>query len=243
MGARVGRERGIVECSVREIGRRVKATVLWWTIKDCPGHESSREGAVWPLAPRPPPMSHPLALVRAEIKTWERDFASRHGRDPSLQDIRSHPPIGAPSFYAFPLTLTVLQPRNTSSTRSFPRQLPPQPALLELVFPDQSPGLPTPSLSPDSTPSPPSRNPLHAITPRIQTHSQLPPRITQHPLLTRSRPSCRPTRTLPRLLLVLTPGPQPQSLVLASVYAGNRSPPPPTNQSASAPARRLPHPN
>ncbi|KAH0838157.1 hypothetical protein J3R83DRAFT_6408 [Lanmaoa asiatica] len=47
-------------------------------------------------------MSDSLALVRAEIKTWERDFVSRHGRDPTVQDIRDQPPIGAPSFCPAP---------------------------------------------------------------------------------------------------------------------------------------------
>ncbi|KAG6381017.1 hypothetical protein JVT61DRAFT_5412 [Boletus reticuloceps] len=32
-------------------------------------------------------------LLRAEIKSWERDFASVHGRDPSVQDIRDQPSI------------------------------------------------------------------------------------------------------------------------------------------------------
>lgn len=40
-----------------------------------------------------------LALVRAEIKSWERDFASSHGRDPSVNDIRNQPAIGAPSLH------------------------------------------------------------------------------------------------------------------------------------------------
>ncbi|KAF8560194.1 hypothetical protein OG21DRAFT_1480026 [Imleria badia] len=34
-----------------------------------------------------------LALVRAEIKCWERDFANKHARDPSVQDIREQPAI------------------------------------------------------------------------------------------------------------------------------------------------------
>ncbi|KAG9314204.1 hypothetical protein JVU11DRAFT_4990 [Chiua virens] len=34
-----------------------------------------------------------LARVRTEIKSWERDFASTHGRDPSVQDIREQPDI------------------------------------------------------------------------------------------------------------------------------------------------------
>ena len=40
-----------------------------------------------------------LDLVRADIKSWERDFASRHGRDPSVQDIRDQPRIGTSSLY------------------------------------------------------------------------------------------------------------------------------------------------
>ncbi|KAF9244525.1 hypothetical protein BU15DRAFT_85905 [Melanogaster broomeanus] len=34
-----------------------------------------------------------LATVRAEVKTWERDFRSRYDRDPSVQDIRDQPLI------------------------------------------------------------------------------------------------------------------------------------------------------
>ena len=85
MGARVGREGGVVEHRAGD--RDLEAGHL-------PGHESMRQQSC----------SHahltmsPLALVRAEIKTWERDFASTHGRDPSVQDIRDQPSIGRPSF-------------------------------------------------------------------------------------------------------------------------------------------------
>lgn len=34
-----------------------------------------------------------LAAVRAQIKTWEREFRSAQGRDPSVQDIKDHPHI------------------------------------------------------------------------------------------------------------------------------------------------------
>ncbi|KAL4070776.1 hypothetical protein J3A83DRAFT_4094607 [Scleroderma citrinum] len=34
-----------------------------------------------------------LAAVRAQIKSWEREFRSTHGRDPSVQDIKDHPHI------------------------------------------------------------------------------------------------------------------------------------------------------
>ncbi|KIJ65011.1 hypothetical protein HYDPIDRAFT_27745 [Hydnomerulius pinastri MD-312] len=34
-----------------------------------------------------------LATVRTEVKAWERDFRSRYGRDPSVQDIRDQPAI------------------------------------------------------------------------------------------------------------------------------------------------------
>ncbi|KIL00561.1 hypothetical protein PAXRUDRAFT_129532 [Paxillus rubicundulus Ve08.2h10] len=34
-----------------------------------------------------------LATVRTEVKAWERDFRSRYGRDPSVQDIRDQPLI------------------------------------------------------------------------------------------------------------------------------------------------------
>jgi hypothetical protein len=83
MGAGVGREGGVVEHGPREGDL------------EAGDHESRRQA--WLL-----PRMSPLTLVRAEIKTWERDFASTHGRDPSVQDIRAQPSIGAPSFRRVP---------------------------------------------------------------------------------------------------------------------------------------------
>ena len=39
-----------------------------------------------------------LAALRAEIKAWERDFRSKHGRDPSIQEIKDQPAIGTSPF-------------------------------------------------------------------------------------------------------------------------------------------------
>ena len=39
-----------------------------------------------------PPMD--VATLRAEIKSWERDFRANHGRDPSIQEIKDQPAIG-----------------------------------------------------------------------------------------------------------------------------------------------------
>ncbi|KAI0639646.1 DNA replication and checkpoint protein-domain-containing protein [Trametes polyzona] len=36
-----------------------------------------------------------FAALRAEIKSWERDFRSQHGRDPSVQEIKDQPAIAA----------------------------------------------------------------------------------------------------------------------------------------------------
>ncbi|KAI0720025.1 hypothetical protein C8T65DRAFT_634612 [Cerioporus squamosus] len=36
-----------------------------------------------------------VAALRAEIKAWERDFRASHGRDPSVQEIKSQPAIAA----------------------------------------------------------------------------------------------------------------------------------------------------
>jgi len=35
------------------------------------------------------------APLRAEIKAWERDFKADNGRDPTIQDIKDRPDIGA----------------------------------------------------------------------------------------------------------------------------------------------------
>ena len=39
-----------------------------------------------------------VAALRAEIKAWERDFRSKHGRDPSIQEIKDQPTIGTYPF-------------------------------------------------------------------------------------------------------------------------------------------------
>lgn len=36
----------------------------------------------------------PVAL-RTEIKAWERDFKTDNGRDPTIQDIKERPDLGA----------------------------------------------------------------------------------------------------------------------------------------------------
>ncbi|RPD82322.1 hypothetical protein L226DRAFT_22696 [Lentinus tigrinus ALCF2SS1-7] len=36
-----------------------------------------------------------VATLRAEIKTWERDFRATHGRDPSIQEIKDQPAMAA----------------------------------------------------------------------------------------------------------------------------------------------------
>ena len=35
-----------------------------------------------------------LSIVRAEVKTWERNFKAKNGRDPSVQDVKDQPEIG-----------------------------------------------------------------------------------------------------------------------------------------------------
>ena len=36
-----------------------------------------------------------VVALRAEIKSWERDFKSKHARDPQVQDIKDRPGVGA----------------------------------------------------------------------------------------------------------------------------------------------------
>jgi len=36
-----------------------------------------------------------VTALRAEIKAWERDFKADYGRDPTIQDIKDRPDIGA----------------------------------------------------------------------------------------------------------------------------------------------------
>jgi hypothetical protein len=47
-------------------------------------------------------MDSDLAIVRAEIKAWERNFRVSNGRQPSVQDIRDQPQIGI-----FPRTMHI----------------------------------------------------------------------------------------------------------------------------------------
>jgi len=54
-----------------------------------------------------------LAAVRAQIKTWEREFRSAKGRDPSVQDIKDHPHIGTS-----PALVVSRRVRTTQSSRS-----------------------------------------------------------------------------------------------------------------------------
>ncbi len=35
-----------------------------------------------------------VSVVRAEIKSWERQFRKQHARDPTVQEIKDHPAIG-----------------------------------------------------------------------------------------------------------------------------------------------------
>lgn len=36
-----------------------------------------------------------IVALRAEIKAWERDFKTDNGRDPTIQDIKERPDLGA----------------------------------------------------------------------------------------------------------------------------------------------------
>jgi hypothetical protein len=54
-----------------------------------------------------------LATVRTEVKAWERDFRSKYGRDPSVQDIRDQPLIGL----SFASTRRVLNSCRVSAER------------------------------------------------------------------------------------------------------------------------------
>jgi hypothetical protein len=69
----------------------------------------------------------PLSTVRTEIKSWERSFKSKHGRDPTIQDIKSVSSIGLSSSAVNPSISSHLsiQPTSTDSTRSFQSLLDP----------------------------------------------------------------------------------------------------------------------
>jgi len=93
-----------------------------------------------------------ISSVKTEIKAWERDFKRRLGREPTVQDIKQHPPIGLyPIPSPPPPSHNHHQPTSTDSTRNSQRHLPPPP-----LFPTPAPRKPPPPSHP-STPSPPRR--------------------------------------------------------------------------------------
>lgn len=70
-----------------------------------------------------------VASLRAEIKAWERDFRSKHTRDPTIQEIKNQPAIGIASSL-FSCNLRTLrhapsQRPSTNSTSLYPRHLHP----------------------------------------------------------------------------------------------------------------------
>lgn len=58
-----------------------------------------------------------VAALRVEIKSWEREFKAKHGRDPSIQEIKDQPAIGtfSSSHPVLPRSPRV-QPQSTNST-------------------------------------------------------------------------------------------------------------------------------
>ena len=206
---------------------------------------------------RDEPALLPRTHVSRPRSRRDQDLGTRLCRHPRQRSLRAGHTRPAQHRCAVSSTrsrpLTPLQPRNTSSTSSSPRQPIPRPPLPEhtLVFPHPRPVQPSPSLpSPASTPSPPPRKPPNTarLPPRrraprpMQTHSQPPPSINRSPararrhlLQTHPRRPSRPPR-------MATLCPQLQSLALESVYVASPSHPLPTNQSASASARTLPLP-
>lgn len=40
-----------------------------------------------------------LAAIKADLKAWERDFKSEHGREPTKADIKAVPAIGGRKQY------------------------------------------------------------------------------------------------------------------------------------------------
>ncbi|KAG8219653.1 hypothetical protein J3R82DRAFT_608 [Butyriboletus roseoflavus] len=135
-------------------------------------------------------MSHPLALVRAEIKTWERNFASRHGRDPSLQDIRNHPPIAEK--YKLYKKLSKAAANPTTPPRSHSR-------------------LPVPKSHPaESVPPLPGFNPFSPVK-KTAKHNHTVPRTSPHPnpfatpAKNNTRPSLRTATPSPDLFPSILP--------------------------------------
>jgi len=68
-----------------------------------PRHPTRDSTSLSCAAPQPGPagfyssrsMSSELASVRAEIKTWERGFRNTNGRNPTIDDIKQQPTVGA----------------------------------------------------------------------------------------------------------------------------------------------------
>ncbi|KAI0332035.1 hypothetical protein GY45DRAFT_1321590 [Cubamyces sp. BRFM 1775] len=65
-----------------------------------------------------------VASVRAEIKAWERDFRAKHGRDPSVQEIKDQPAIAAK--YKLYKSLSKASSAASSSKSSAPPSTPPR---------------------------------------------------------------------------------------------------------------------
>jgi len=64
-----------------------------------------------------------LATVRAQIKNWERSFKEKHGRPPTVNDIKENHHIGQFLQTLNQLLLTAIQLKNINSTRSSLKQL------------------------------------------------------------------------------------------------------------------------
>jgi hypothetical protein len=66
-------------------------------------------------------MSSDIANVRADIKAWERKFKETNGREPTIDDIKKQPAVGASRRHSFISRRTDprIQLRNISFTRSF----------------------------------------------------------------------------------------------------------------------------
>lgn len=47
--------------------------------------------------------------LRKEIKAWERLFKTKHLRDPTVEDIKAHPPIGECLFVLFLLAVWLMR--------------------------------------------------------------------------------------------------------------------------------------
>ncbi|OBZ79444.1 DNA replication regulator SLD2 [Grifola frondosa] len=84
-----------------------------------------------------------LSSVRAEIKAWERDFKSRFGREPSVQEIKAQPAIASKykryktlSKASASSSLSNPAPRPSTPPRSLPRQ--PASSLVHKARPNRS---------------------------------------------------------------------------------------------------------